>query len=394
MHGVGLERTPSESERTPKGAPELGAKPGKPKASAKRPHDGKHAQAEKRPHRPRSPGRLDIPDHFIQSLEANEQWTAYLAPHGFLQPLLEELQQPYWSEFTPTSTPTPPRTPPPPHQTVVFDHLVLLKGPPRRVAWAQNVWPDIKLLSVSSVSDAARQLRTLNRNWAHLPLAIPSRGDLIAQSLPHLSAKPIQFAKHPRLPSLGSFTLLDSDTILAAPSCSSPFPHGQPRFVEDHTNPPSRAYLKLWEFFTTIDTIPGSTQRCLDLGASPGGWSWVLAGLGCDVVSVDKADLAPQLTALPNVSVRRESAFGLDPLSVGPVHWLFSDIICYPERLLGLVQRWMESGLVQNFVCSLKLQGATDHNTIRKFAAIPGSNLVHLAVNRHELTWFLISKDK
>ena len=85
--------------------------------------------------------------------------------------------------------------------------------------------------------------------------------------------------------------------------------------------------------------------------------------------------------------MRRESAFGLDPRSVGPVDWLCSDIVCYPERLLGLVERWMAAGQVRRFICTIKFQGATDFATQKRFAAIPGSRLLHLHHNKHELTW-------
>ena len=45
---------------------------------------------------------------------------------------------------------------------------------------------------------------------------------------------------------------------------------------------------------------------------------------------------------------------------------------------------------VTNFVCTLKFQAETDHDTTRRFAKIPGSRVVHLHHNKHELTWFRI----
>jgi 23S rRNA (cytidine2498-2'-O)-methyltransferase len=51
------------------------------------------------------------------------------------------------------------------------------------------------------------------------------------------------------------------------------------------------------------------------------------------------------------------------------------------------VRRWLDSGLARRFVCTIKFQGATDHATARDFAAIPGSRLMHLHHNKHELTW-------
>jgi 23S rRNA (cytidine2498-2'-O)-methyltransferase len=72
---------------------------------------------------------------------------------------------------------------------------------------------------------------------------------------------------------------------------------------------------------------------------------------------------------------------------VGPVDWLFCDVVCYPKRLLTLVQKWLAAGSVRRFVCTLKFQGATDFETAQRFAAIPGSRLMHLHHNKHELTW-------
>ena len=106
------------------------------------------------------------------------------------------------------------------------------------------------------------------------------------------------------------------------------------------------------------------------------------------MVAVDKAPLAPRVARLHGVECRQESAFGLKP---EPTDWLFSDIIAEPSRLLHLVEHWLD--VAPNIVCTLKFKGATDHATVRAFAAIPGSRLVHLHHNRHELTWFRLAPD-
>jgi 23S rRNA (cytidine2498-2'-O)-methyltransferase len=201
---------------------------------------------------------------------------------------------------------------------------------------------------------------------------------------------------------LGSWTLLDAGTLLAAPHCTSPFPNGEARFVEDRTGPPSRAYLKLWEALTLAGRRPGPGETCLDLGSSPGGWSWALQRMGAHVIRVDRAPLAPEIACLPGIEHRRESAFALDPRAIGPVDWLFSDVVCYPARLLALVERWLAPtgqarglkahGTCRQFVCTIKFQGETDHDIARRFAAIPGSQLRHLFHNKHELTWIKLDQ--
>src|SRR5262249_26360785 len=152
-----------------------------------------------------------------------------------------------------------------------------------------------------------------------------------------------------------------------SPACTSPFPNGAYIFEENKTEPPNRAYLKLWEALTRIQKFPKPGETCLDLGSSPGGWTWVLQKLGARVISVDKAPLAPNIAALPDIRYIQESAFALKPEDIGPVDWLFSDIICYPERLLKLIENWKKSGLIKNIVTTIKFQGTTDHDIVRRF---------------------------
>lgn len=267
--------------------------------------------------------------------------------------------------------------------------LVLSDSPPVSAAWAANTWHDCIELPVASIGTAAKSLRDIQRNWAMYAPLHHRRAALIQEKLPHVSAKPVVFPTAAPAAPLGSWTLLAPDRMLAAASCSSPFPNGEVELVEDKVGPPSRAYLKLWEALVRLRHWPQPGERCLDLGACPGGWTWVLARLGANVVAVDKAPLDPKVAAMPGVEWRGESAFGLDPASVGPVDWLFSDVICYPARLLRLVERWRAAGLVRNFVCTIKFQGETDHETAAAFARLPGARVLHLHYNKHELTFML-----
>jgi 23S rRNA (cytidine2498-2'-O)-methyltransferase len=267
--------------------------------------------------------------------------------------------------------------------------LLVSDGPAVASAWAANVWHDCVELPVPSIGEAAKALRAIQRNWAMYAPLHHRRAALIQERLPHVSAKPLVFpAAAPTAP-LGSWTLLAPDRLLAAAICSSPFPNGEVAFVEDKAGPPNRAYLKLWEALARLGRWPQASERCLDLGASPGGWTWVLGKLGAQAIAIDKAPLDARVAALPGVEWRGESAFALKPESVGRVDWLFSDIVCYPARLLRLVETWRASGLVKNFVCTLKFQGATDHEAAAVFAAIPGARLMHLHHNKHELTFLL-----
>lgn len=270
------------------------------------------------------------------------------------------------------------------------DRLVFAPGPARPAYWAQNIWYDVERIAISSIKDGARQLRARQRNWALWPIGHFRRADLIQENLPHVGAKPINFPDPMPTAPLGSWTLYGPDLILAAGHCASAFRHGEVTFVENRALPPNRAYLKLWEAFTVTGRYPGPGARCLDLGASPGGWTWVAQSLGATVLSIDKAPLDPRIAALPGVTCREESAFALDPAAIGPVDWLLSDVICYPERLLELIATWRASGLARNYICTVKCQGEPDPAIFAAFAAIPGASLRHLYHNKHELTFILL----
>ena len=132
---------------------------------------------------------------------------------------------------------------------------------------------------------------------------------------------------------------------------------------------------------------PQTGETCIDLGASPGGWTWVLANLGAQVISVDKAPLAPAIAIRPNVQPVIESAFAIRPTDYPDATWILSDIICYPERLLRLAERWLSQKPDANYLFTIKFQAPTNFEIINKFKEIEGSHLIHLHHNKHELTW-------
>ncbi len=296
--------------------------------------------------------------------------TGYVAAPGYEKELVAELRDAGVGE-----------------PVAVCGRLVLARGEARPAAWAHNVWLAPERIEVRSISDAARKLKARGRRWALLPHVLFRRSTLIAGKLPHAEAGPLHFPEPlPERP-LGSFMLLDADTVVASARCSRNTPNGEISFVEDHVGPPSRAYLKLWEAFTLFGVRPGPGERCADLGASPGGWTSEIASLGAEVLSIDKALLDPGVAGMKNVTFARGSAFGVDLLAEGPFDWVFWDVVCYPERLYRRIAGWLERGVSERFVCTVKFQGETDMAAVRRFKELPGSALVHLNHNQHELTW-------
>ena len=265
--------------------------------------------------------------------------------------------------------------------------------------WARTTFLKPFILHFDSIGEAASALKEIQRNWAPYQYQNFRRAALIQDKLPYINLKvrkfPVEIPKSP----IGVYTLIDDKTILASALTSSYIPAGRIEFVEDHINPPSRAYLKIQESLTMARLLfdaelPGPKSRCFEAGACPGGWTWVLVNLGSQVYAVDRAELAPSLMGNPLVTFQAHDAFTLKPEDIGKCDWVFSDVICYPERLLEWVKVWLDSGLTKNMICTIKMQGEIDYEIVSKFAAIPDSRVVHLNYNKHELTWIHCEKSK
>ena len=288
------------------------------------------------------------------------------------------------------------------------ERLVYCEGIRDEVFWKQVCWEAPFVAGFGSIGEAAEILRGIQRNWAHYPVSCFRRAELIGTKLPYIGKKEKPFPYTVPLAGMGIWSLLDEHTLLASAKTSSPFPLGSIRFAENHQDPPSRAYLKLWEALSLLDfyyrrdaetgslsaaavsagyPLPKRGSRCIDAGACPGGWTWVLDSLGAEVIAIDRSPLADSLRGRPHITFIRHDAFTLSPEELGKQDWIFSDVICYPPRLLEWVERWLASGLCDQFVCTIKMQGTPDFDTIRRFAHIPHSKIVHLVANKHELTW-------
>lgn len=293
--------------------------------------------------------------------------TAYLAPLGCEDLLLRELRD----------------------VIHVYGRLVLAKGGPQPAYWSQNIWYNPISIAIQSIGDAAKAMRGIQRNWWPYEFQHHRRMRLIQEKLPYIAPKPLDFlAPVPSSP-LGSWTLIDENTVLAASNCSSPMPNGEWNFNEDKVNPPSRAYLKLWEFFTRFQVHPQKTELCLDLGASPGGWTWVLSQLAKQVIACDRSPLDDRIMALNNVTFKTQDAFKVKLSDHPDASWVFSDVICYPEKLYEFVKNLLADHPDKKYVFTIKFQGTDHGDVISRFASLPGQ-VVHLSQNKHELTWFKV----
>ena len=175
----------------------------------------------------------------------------------------------------------------PEDQKIIHD-LIIAKSRKIPAIFALDTWFDPKIISIDSIGDAVKKLKAIQPFWYAHPMSSARRTVLIAEQLPKLKKLKEIIFPMPDLPNIGVFTLLDQNTLLYAIRRDKKIPDGQFDFVEDKINPPNRAYLKLWEALMILNRYPKSGDFALDLGASPGGWTYVLQNLGARALAVDK----------------------------------------------------------------------------------------------------------
>jgi 23S rRNA (cytidine2498-2'-O)-methyltransferase len=150
--------------------------------------------------------------------------------------------------------------------------------------------------------------------------------------------------------------LLDAHT--AAVGCSeahaalSLWPGGRAR-MKLAGDFPSRAARKLAEAFAWLGMAPGAGERCVDLGAAPGGWSWLLLEHKARVTAVDPARMDPKLMKNPRLSHVQGSAFDYAPDE--PVDWLFCDMAWRPLEVAQMLGRWARRRQTRMLVANFKL---------------------------------------
>ena len=285
--------------------------------------------------------------------------------HEFKSQLLEELK---WLQLTPLhATPS----------------MLWLQEDRVEPAWAQCVWRNVIALPYDSISDARKKLAQISPRWSYYGDLLHRRGSLIAAGLNlNLELDHRKFpigAAHP----VAAFTLAGADMIFYSLSVQRPTASGGLTFVENKIEPPSRAYLKLWEALTILGDYPRPDEHVVDLGACPGSWSWVLGKLGAQVISIDRSELKLKIL-FPRLQFQRGDAFAFQPRKMD---WVLSDVICAPDKLLSYVKTWIHSGLCTKYICTVKFTGQPDYRVIDEFRKLPRSRIIHLAHNKNEVTW-------
>jgi len=169
----------------------------------------------------------------------------------------------------------------------------------------------------------------------------------------------------------------------------SRFPAGIVRVPGDR-RPPSRAFRKLVEAEAHLGRTIARGETCVDLGASPGSWSFVALERGARVTAVDRSPLRDDLMRREGLRFVEGDAFRFEP-APAPVDWLLCDVIAFPERTIELLDRWLARGLCRRFVATVKFRGADDYAKLEEVKRVlerRGAEFVvrQILENKNEVT--------
>ena len=197
-------------------------------------------------------------------------------------------------------------------------------------------------------SDVAKPLAGLARSLGNaLRPALRKAGLLAPQDNPNLPRLHVCFAE-------GDHTFL----AVGDPADSAPWPLGIPR-LRMHADAPSRSALKLEEALLVLlddderKRLLREGMRAADLGAAPGGWTWVLTRHGLRVQSIDNGPLRQHVLDTGLVEHLRADGFNWQPQQ--PLDWMVCDMVEQPRRVAERMATWLREGWCRHAVFNLKL---------------------------------------
>jgi len=197
-------------------------------------------------------------------------------------------------------------------------------------------------------SDSAKPLAGLARSFGNaLRPALRKAGVLSAQDDTRLPRLHVVFVQ-------GDHAFLARSQLRDA----SPWPLGIPR-LKLLPDAPSRSALKLEEaLLVLLDADerarllkPGMTAA--DLGAAPGGWTWVLTRQHLRVTSVDNGPLRQHVLDTGLVEHLRADGFHWKPAQ--SLDWMVCDMVEQPRRVAERMATWFREGWCRHAIFNLKL---------------------------------------
>jgi len=262
-----------------------------------------------------------------------------------------------------------------------------------RPIWAQDTWPGCKIINCAAAAENKNEkiaidfLKSQPCLGVYHQVEVNKISDRIHKKIKVLPLKRIQYQPdHPFNFKFYTWTMV-SDFLIFCNQPTQRFPLGWHEFAEDKMNPPNRAYLKLWELFSVYNMAPQKNPEVLEIGASPGGWSWVLSQHAAIVHTIDRADLDQKIKNIKHINHKIGDAFKLKPQDYQKCTWFYSDLICTPEKIYETVCYWIKNSEIKNFICTIKFKGACDFEILKKIQNMPNSKIIHLYQNKNEVTW-------
>jgi len=191
-------------------------------------------------------------------------------------------------------------------------------------------------------------------------------------------------------PELGFLSILPAPGPSLLRGVVSPFPRGEVPVAVDK-EAPSRAFTKLAESERRLGLAISKDETCVDLGASPGSWTYMPVRRGARVTAVDRSPLRDDLMRSPLVTFVQGDAFKFQPPE--PVDWLLCDVIAAPERSIDLVLDWVRTRRCRRFVVTIKFKGDTEYAKLdrlkQEMPPLCGAfHLLHLCANKNEVCVF------
>ncbi len=139
---------------------------------------------------------------------------------------------------------------------------------------------------------------------------------------------------------------------------SAPWALGIPR-LKLLPEAPSRSALKLDEALLTLltpeerEALVKPGMRAADLGAAPGGWTWVLTRQHLRVTSIDNGPLRQHVLDTGLVDHLRADGFHWQPEA--PLDWMVCDMVEQPRRVAERMATWLREGWCRHAIFNLKL---------------------------------------
>jgi 23S rRNA (cytidine2498-2'-O)-methyltransferase len=159
-------------------------------------------------------------------------------------------------------------------------------------------------------------------------------------------------------PDAGFLSVAPQGPVFEHRAWVSPFTLGYVPVAEDKSAP-SRAFSKLVEAQKRLGRTIQPGETVIDLGASPGGWSYVALQQGAHVTAIDRSSLRDDLMTHRRLQFIQGDAFRYLPDQT--VDWMVCDVIAAPERNIGLLLNWAKLAKMHHFIVSIKFQGHDDY---------------------------------